>query len=501
MNHRLLLLASLIATPSFAAPANTDVPVEKNGPYARVFYPQNLPNAADKKFFAHDWSFLGANPQHNAAFYAPAGAPAWLTHGVAWRYAEARAWPLENKDSFDSAVYGARRGPSTQTQFYGNADGVSLVEGIVYAESDDQFAYAVNARTGKLIWRTSPVGNTLMGTPVVAEGKVFLSAGNVGFNFSNVAKLAKTKTAARGEGISFNGIYALDARSGALLWHYGTDGEAMPTPAYGDGTLFITTGDGYAHAVSAKDGKLMWKTELKGMANMSSPALVEGKIYVAMSSPGGVFCLDATSGKVLWQGSIQGAEDTGIGDVSPAVSDHIVVMDAVADAQEENGKSTIDTRIVSYDADSGKILWQANMGRGPKPPAFKGGVPMIHEGVVYIGTPVNDVLQAYDLKTGEKKWSWTVPDAGAAGAARGAATYYHDILYVATGENVYALNPKDGHLLHSYHVGGRFGIVNPVIAGGTMYLSNSWDWLIALPLNKLRAEPAPMQAAALSQKH
>ncbi|BBP03897.1 hypothetical protein TPL01_28180 [Sulfuriferula plumbiphila] len=30
-----------------------------------------------------------------------------------------------------------------------------------------------------------------------------------------------------------------------------------------------------------------------------------------------------------------------------------------------------------------KVLWQANMGRGAKPPAFKGGVPMIHAGVLY----------------------------------------------------------------------------------------------------------------------
>jgi len=329
------------------------------------------------------------------------------------------------------------------------------------------------------------VGNTLMGTPIVAQGKVFLSAGNVGFNFSNVTKFAKTKTAARGEGISFNGIYALSANTGELLWHYGTNGEAMPTAAFNNGKIYITTGDGYAQAIDAKTGKPAWKTELKGMANMSSPAIVDGKMYVAMSSPGGVFCLDAASGKVLWKSSIQGAEDTGIGDVSPAVSNGIVVMDAVADAKQQNGKTTMDTRIVAYDANTGKILWQADMGRGAKPPAFKGGVPMIHDGVVYVGTPVNNVIQAYDLKSGKQKWSWQVPDASAAGSGRGAPTYYKGTLYVATGEYLYALNPASGSLIHKYRVGGRFGIVNPVIIGGTVYLSNSWDWLLAVPLSKV----------------
>lgn len=465
--------------------SSKDVAVEKGGPYDRVFYPKNLPSAEDAKSFPRSWEHLASSPVHNAAFELSDAAPAWLRHGVEWNFAEARAWPLDRKDAYDEAVYGARRGPSTQTQFYGNAVGVSVVNGIVYAESDDQFAYAVNAHTGKLIWRTSPVGNTLMGTPIVAEGKVYLSAGNVGFNFSNVTKFAKTKTAVRGEGISFNGIYALSAKTGELLWHYGTDGEAMPTPAYSHGRLFITTGDGYAQAVDAKTGKLAWKTELHGMANMSSPSIADGRMYVAMSSPGGVFCLDADSGKVVWKSTIEGAEDTGIGDVSPAVSNGIVIMDAVADSKQENGKSTMDTRIVAYDAKSGKILWQANMGRGPKPPAFKGGVPMIHDNMVYVGTPVNNVIQSYDLKSGKLAWTWHVPDASAAGSGRGATTYYKGTLYASTGEYLYALNPANGTMINKYHVGGRLGIVNPVIVGGTIFLSNSWDWLHAIPLSKV----------------
>ena len=125
------------------------------------------------------------------------------------------------------------------------------------------------------------------------------------------------------------------------------------------------------------------------------------------------------------------------------------------------------------------------MGRGPKPPAFKGGVPMIHAGVLYVGSPVNNVVQAYDLATGKLRWTWHVPDAGPAGAGRGAPTFYKGTLYVSTGEYVYAVNPLDGNLLSKYHVGGRFGIVNPVIVGGTIYLTNSWDWIHAIPLSKV----------------
>ncbi|APZ42842.1 PQQ-binding-like beta-propeller repeat protein [Acidihalobacter ferrooxydans] len=110
---------------------------------------------------------------------------------------------------------------------------------------------------------------------------------------------------------------------------------------------------------------------------------------------------------------------------------------------------------------------------------------MIHDGVVYVGTPVNSVYQARNLKTGKLLWTWHVPDAGPAGAGRGPATYYKGTLYVSTGPYVYALNPKTSALIGKHYVGGRFGIVNPTIVGGTIYLGNSWDWINAIPVSEV----------------
>jgi outer membrane protein assembly factor BamB len=81
-----------------------------------------------------------------------------------------------------------------------------------------------------------------------------------------------------------------------------------------------------------------------------------------------------------------------------------------------------------------------------------------------------------------------VPNPGPAGAARGPASYHDGMLYIATVDTVYALNPKTGALVGKKHVGGRFGIVSPTIVGGTMYLGNSWDWLIALPLSEVNPD-------------
>lgn len=468
-----------------------DTPVEKSGPYDRVYYPENAPAPDDGASFPQEWLYAYGNMERNAAASkVPNNAPAWIRKGVSWQFAEARAWPLANKP-FASGAIGEASSDTTMTQWMGNTLGVTAVDGTIYAQSSDQFVYAVNARTGKLVWRTSPVSTTFMGQPLVHEGIVYVNAGTVGFNFSNVQAFAKTGSAIRGAGVEFNGIYALDRRTGELLWHFDTKGDVMPTPALSNGRLVFSTGTGEVFALDPKSGEQLWVNKVGGMGNMSSPAVYKGKIYVGMSVPAFLFCLDAKTGKTLWKGQIPQAINTGMGDVSPAVSDGIVITDAVSAKKIVNGKVTMDVSVRAFDSETGKPLWTHLMGRGSKPPAFKGGVPMIHDGTVYVGAPVKSIYQALGLKTGKLLWTWTVPEPGPAGAARGPATFYDGMLYIATVDTIYAVNPKTGILVGKKHIGGRFGIVSPTIVGGTIYLGNSWDWIIALPVSEVNPNYRP----------
>ncbi|MHB8254964.1 MAG: PQQ-binding-like beta-propeller repeat protein [Acidiferrobacter sp.] len=476
------LSALLLLWPSL--PTAAIVPGLRHGPFARVFEPSNLPSPGDAAGFPTSWTHAYANPRHNAAFPVTANTPSWLKTGVSWRYAEARSWPLSRQKPYGANVYGERLALATMTQFYGNALGVSAVGGIIYAESDDEFAYAVNARTGKLIWRTSPVGNTFMGDPLVVGNKVYLSVGNIGFNFSNVQRYSQ-KTAARGAGVSYNGIYVLNRITGKLLWHFGTMGATMPTPAVSRNRLFLATGSGDIYAINATTGKQIWLKRVGGIANMSDPAVYHGHVYLAMAVVPYVYCLSAQTGHIVWRGIVPHATKTGLGDVSPAVADGVVVMDAVANVLSHGGRTTMTTVVRAYNAEDGHVLWTHTMGLGPKPPAFKGGVPMIHKGIVYVGTPVNNIYQAFDLRTGKRLWTWHIPHAGAAGAGRSPPTYDNGHLFIATGPRVFVLNPRTGRLMGEKYMGGRFGLVNPVIVGGTVYLANSWDWLEAVPVSMI----------------
>src|SRR5699024_3226979 len=79
--------------------------------------------------------------------------------GYSWKFAGARAWPLDRK-LYGYRAIGIKLAETTAAQWLGNTIGVSAVRGVILAESSDQFIYALNARTGQLVWRTSPVGST-----------------------------------------------------------------------------------------------------------------------------------------------------------------------------------------------------------------------------------------------------------------------------------------------------------------------------------------------------
>jgi hypothetical protein len=64
-------------------------------------------------------------------------------------------------------------------------------------------------------------------------------------------------------------------------------------------------------------------------------------------------------------------------------------------------------------------------------------------------------------------------------------------IFLETAPLVFAVDPKDEKLIGQKHIMGRFGIVNPAIVGGTIYLGNSWDWVIAVPVSEVNPNYRP----------
>lgn len=439
--------------------------------------------------FPSSWTSYAGGPTHNAVFPAPPGAPLWETAGVHWQTPEMAAVPF-SANYPDLLNLGERSAPVKMTQDLGNAVGVTAVNGIIYAESDDYHLYAMDARTGQVLWTAGPTVNALMGNPLVADGLVFVSAGDTGFPFSQLLKYDLSGgTAPLVRGLGYAALYAFNAQTGRLVWRQDFHGNAMATPIVVGNTVYQPTGGGNLWAMSATTGHVLWKTNLGGFDSMSSPnywynpETHTGEVIVGTSDANHVVAVNAATGQIVWtQPTNLAIFNTGMGDNSPTVDPQngIVIQDSVVDFNHADG--TCNLAVYAMNAATGQMLWSTDLGRGAAPPAYKAGVAMVANGVVYVGSPVTSTFYALNESTGQVLWSFAIPKAGPAGAGRGNAVLADGVLWLAAGPSIYALNPATGQEISQYTPGGRFGIVNPVIVGHTMYLDNSYDWVQAIPL-------------------
>ena len=470
-----------------------------------IYYPEN---ASDSNMgLPSTWPVTNSQQDHNAVVTTTCTA---LITGVSWELPAAQlaggvSIPLSTPPSKlpGASVMGVKTALVMLTQMVGQPLGVSLADNELFVEMDSVpgSIFAVNPVTGNVIWYATGLASYAMNNPIVWNGIVFVTVGDVGFNFANLVHYEKGQYDLIHRGMGYGAIYAFNASDGVLLWMRFTMGEAMPAPAVYNGILAYTTGGGCFVGVNASTGQVIRMDDFKGLfASMSSvnyyvlpngtPVFIGG--FTSLGAPYGlIIAVNGLTGATMWNATLPSPNkpyNTGMGDVPVAVSQQygIVVQSTVANA-EPNG--TVDTMLLAINATNGKVLWATNLGRGYTPPAFKGGIPVIINDTVYVGIPSLGSVAAVNLFTGKILWETRQPDLGIPpklpGGPRGSPTYYHGLLLVAAGGNIYVLNPHSGRILAAYHVGGRFGIVNPVIAGNTMFLANSYGWVIALPLNEI----------------
>ena len=161
-------------------------------------------------------------------------------------------------------------------------------DGVVYAADRGGQISAIDANTGRQLWRTN-----------LADAGGFLSRGTS-------AALAGGLTYADGRlfvGSERGTMYALDATSGAVQWQVDVPGEVVSAPAYGDGTLVAHLGNGIVYAMDAGDGRERWRHEEEvptlSLRGTSSPVVSAGGVMVG-SNNGRAAVLILESGQLAW---------------------------------------------------------------------------------------------------------------------------------------------------------------------------------------------------------
>jgi alcohol dehydrogenase (cytochrome c) len=117
---------------------------------------------------------------------------------------------------------------------------------------------------------------------------------------------------------SFSHVYALDAKTGEMYWHYKHKMGPITTVCCGPNNrgvavykdkVYLGTLDAQLVALDAKTGNLLWKSDLAdpelGYSETMAPTVVDGKVLIGTNGGeygirGFVRAYDAENGKLLW---------------------------------------------------------------------------------------------------------------------------------------------------------------------------------------------------------
>ena len=372
--------------------------------------------------------------------------------------------------------------------------------------------YAIDARTGTLIWRDRPDDHpnaTITGSPSLFEGRLFVP----------VSSLETGPPTDPGyECCKFRGsVVAYDATTGNKAWQTHTIFEPLAktgknrsgTDNYGPSGAAVWN----APAIDAKRRQIYFGTA----ENLSSPAT---------ATSDAMFAVAIDTGKVRWvhQGTAgdawNGACDTVHDDNCPKENGPdfdfgaATLLVSLSDGRDLVIGGQKSGMVHAVDPDTGKVLWQNQVGRG----AIQGGVHfgMAAAGdVLFVG--VNDApdgrtykepgrpgLYALDMKTGQ--YIWKHPYAGEGCASRefchagisqvvtaapgvvlagsmDGVVRVHDS---ATGEIVWqydtapAVTTVSGETAHGGSLGGSSGVIS---ANGMLFVNSGYGLYFHMPGN------------------
>jgi len=169
---------------------------------------------------------------------------------------------------------------------------------------------------------------------------------------------------------------------------------------------------------AGRDGKVQgftapeqWPTELTQKwsvaagAGDATPALVGERLYVFTRQDDSevTLCLDAKTGNEVWRNSYAAQAVTGAAGRHPGPRSSPVVADGKVVTLGVGGV------LSCLDAATGTVVWRNEEYSGSVPRFFTGMSPIIVDGmtVAHLGGPDKGAVVAFDLATGEQKWTWS----------------------------------------------------------------------------------------------
>ncbi len=294
----------------------------------------------------------------------------------------------------------------------------------------------------RVIWRFDNDGKMkqMFSSPTVVDGKVYIGEG---FHENNECNL-----------------FCLDAKTGKELWHFDTSSKeendlwgfetnshVESTPIVVNGRVYFGSGDKGLYCVDASSGKKVWQyprpgDRRTGLHIDSNPVVVGERVYCTSGKSRTfenlqVFCVNATDGKLVWSKSTE-LPVWG----SPAVVDGRVYV-GLGNGRVNLSEPSPKGGVLCLDALDGRRLWDFD--------EVKDAVhtrPTVVGSLVIVGSR-DGFCYALDIREGKPVWKKDLgsPTVSTPAVARGAWNDEPGALYIAaTKGDVYCLDPRTGEV-------------------------------------------------------
>ncbi|QNT69934.1 outer membrane protein assembly factor BamB family protein [Defluviicoccus vanus] len=355
---------------------------------------------------------------------------------------------------------------------------------------DHAMQHLAFAAQPKLLWQSSIGAGTeserpLLPPPVVAEGRVYTVDSRNEVRAFDVASGNKVwdrdltdhedDDDAMSGGLAYDSgrlfvttgfakVFALDARTGKVIWRRTVESPIHAPPVVADGRVFVITVENNLHALKSDDGTTEWPphrtmSDLARILGGAGPA-VAGEAVVAPFSSGELFALRSDTGRVVWSDSLASTRKTDeIASLSQIRALPIIDRGRVYAMSQGGMLAAIDLR-------SGQRLWDRDIGGL--------STPWIAGRYLFVITNTQD-LTCISADNGRVYWVTSLPRFKDEKAKKHPVLWTGPILagerLIAVGTNGKAVtvSPYDGRIQTTQELSDASS-TPPIVAGGRLFI-------------------------------
>jgi polyvinyl alcohol dehydrogenase (cytochrome) len=383
-----------------------------------------------------------------------------------------------------------------------------------YFGDEKTFVHAVDAETGKPLWKTQLDQHPLArvaGAPILNQDRLFVPLSSWEEGAGRDAKYECCK---------FQGAMAsLDANTGKLIWMTRTMSDP-PKPFKKNSAGTQMYGPAGAAIWSAPTLDLKRKAIYAGTGNSYTD--------VGQKTANAILAFDMETGSLRWSNQVTPADNFLVGCMAPGVGNCPSPVGPDVDFGTspilrtlKNGKQVLlagqkSGIIYALDPDQrGKVLWQQQAGEGSALGGIEWG-PAADGDQVYVA--ISDVLpkkgklpggiSAFKIETGERVWHTPAPkpvcswgNRGCSPAQSAAVTVIPGVVFSGSLDgHLRGYSVKDGSIVWDFDTGVEFPTVNgvkakggsidaagPTVAGGMLFINSGYGRFVGQGGNVLLA--------------